>query len=379
MKRTTFAAIIVGALLAGGLFFTFLRSSGQEEAGKGQGRDRTPEVRAIPASRSTISRTLDLTGSAEPIRVAQLASPAEGPVQHLRVREGDRLKAGDIALTIGRKKGIDALIASLREELKKEEGDLERIRQLVISEALPGELRDHAETRVEKIRAELVRAEETALDYTVAAPWSGIVSRLHVHDGEFVSPRTPLIELYDPANVIIRAAVPEKHAAEIRNGMRLTVHLDAYPHKTFSARISRVYPYLDQRMRTRTIEIETNEQVELLPGMFARLTLRLETAENAIVVPEAAVVMGMGGKRAVFVVVDGKAVSRPVETGIEEGNLVQLVSGVDAGDKVIVAGNERLKDGVMVRLAGDGAPGAKQPGPENSPASGPGGAKGGLR
>ena len=350
------AALIIGALAAAGMVFFQGTPSGKpvtEQPGK---QKQPPRVHVTTASVSVISRTLELTGSVEPYRVAGLASPAEGPVVHVRVREGDQVSAGDALLSIGRKQGLDALIDSLREELKKEEDNLRRTRRLVESEALPAEQLDEARAAYEKIRAQLIKAEETAGDYIIKAPWSGMVYRVKVKEGEFVAPRAPLMEMYDPASLVIRAAIPEKYAAEVIAGMHVDVRLDAYPDDLFQGRIERVYPYLESRLRTRTVEIAPKENVSLLPGMFARLAIRLESAEEAVVVhPEALVATPKGP--VVFVVENGKAAARGVKTGIEAGNRIQIVSGIQPGDRIIVAGNEKLKDGAEVRVAEDGKPG----------------------
>jgi membrane fusion protein (multidrug efflux system) len=307
----------------------------------------------ISASKQEISSILELTGSVEPYRLAQLASPAEGPVLDLSVREGDRVKAGDRLLSIGRKEGIAALVVSLREELKKEEDNLRRTRQLVEGDALPGEQLDQARASYEGVRAQLVKAEESALDYDIVAPWDGVISRLLVKEGDFVPPRGALLEMYDPYSLVIRAAVPERYAAEVRADMRVGVSLDAYPESALEGRIVRVYPYLDPHTRTRNMEIVLAGPIDLLPGMFARLKLRMKTAKDAVVVPTEAVATTTAGQHVVFVVEGGKASIRQVETGIEEGNRVQIVSGLNPGDKVVVAGNEALKDGDPVRLAGE--------------------------
>ncbi|RJQ65798.1 MAG: efflux RND transporter periplasmic adaptor subunit [Desulfobacteraceae bacterium] len=359
-KRIILITIIIGVLAAVGLFLVRGIFSDTSENSPPVNQKKPPGVRVASASKATVSRALELTGSVEPYRVAQLASPAEGPVLNIRVREGDRVKAGDALLSIGRKKGIDALIASLREDLKNEEDNLGRTRQLVASEALPGEQLDQARAAFEKVRAQLVKAEETALDYGVIAPWSGVVSRVLVKEGEFVAPRAALLEMYDPASLVIRAAVPEKHAAEIAAGMHVELRLDAFPDEIMQGRIERVYPYLDTRLRTRTIEIIPAKPVHLLPGMFARLKVLLKTMHEAVVVPSEALVSTPKG-RVVFVMEDGKAFARHVETGIEEGNRIQIVSGVQPGDKVIVAGNEKLKDGAAVSLAGGEKPGQAKP------------------
>jgi membrane fusion protein (multidrug efflux system) len=352
-KQTVLIILIIGVLAVAGIFFIRgVSPSGESEANPSNNQKKPPRVRAIAATEAAISSGLELTGSVAPYRVARLASPAEGPVADIRVREADRVKAGDSLLFIGRKKGADALITSLREELKKEEDNLSRTRQLVESEALPGEQLDQARSAFEKVHAQLVRAEETARDYAIYAPWEGVVSRVNVKEGEFVAPRAVLLEIFDPASLVILAAVPEKHAAEVTAGMRVDVRLDAYPGDIMQGRIERVYPYLDSRLRTRTMEITLEKPIDLLPGMFARLNVLLKNIDDAVIVPLEALVTTPKGQ-VVFVVEDGKAVARAVKTGIEADNRIQLVSGVQPGDKVIIAGNEKLKSGMDVSLAKD--------------------------
>lgn len=378
-KQTVLMILIIGVLAVSGIFFIRgVGPAGESETNQSNSQKKPPRVRAIAATKATISSGLELTGSVEPYRVARLASPAEGPVADIRVREADSVKAGDALLSIGRKKGADALITSLREELKKEEDNLHRTRQLCESEALPGEQLDQAKSAFEKVRAQLVQAEETAQDYAIYAPWEGVVSRVNVKVGEFVAPRAVLLEIYDPASLVILAAIPERHAAEVTAGMRVDVRLDAYPDDIMHGRIERVYPYLDSRLRTRTMEITLEKPIDLLPGMFARLNVLLKNIDDAVIVPLEALVTTPKGQ-VVFVVEDGKAIARAVKTGIEADNRIQLVSGVQPGDKVIVAGNEKLKDGVEVSLAVDAKSGmgknkglAEQPAPQNSKAGGDG-------
>jgi membrane fusion protein (multidrug efflux system) len=358
-RRTVLITLILGTLAVVGLFLVRTFASDKPEARHPPKRKPPPVVEVTTVSKTTLSHGLELTGSVEPYRVARLASPAEGPVLDIRVREGDRAKTGDELLSIGRKKGVDALIDSLREELKKEQDNLRRTRQLVESEALPAEQLDQCRTDCEKIRAQLVKTEETARDYTVEAPWEGVISRLFVKDGQFVAPRAPLLEMYDPSSLVIRAAAPEKHAAGIAVNMPVEIRLDAYPGCILKGRVERVYPYLDPRLRTRTMEIVLDEPVDLIPGMFARLKVLLKTVKEAVTVPAEALVTMPKGQVA-FVLEDGKAVRRPVETGIEDGNRIQIITGIRPGEKVIVAGNEKLKDGTAVRLAGAGKPGSQK-------------------
>jgi membrane fusion protein, multidrug efflux system len=351
MKKQTIGILLaVGILTVAGILLFRIVFQKKAESTPPVKQKKAPVVQVFSAKKTTVSHVLEVTGSVEAYREARLASSAEGPVLHISVREGDRVKQGEELLSMGRKEGAEALIASLREELKKEEDNLRRTRLLVEQEAIPAEELDQARASYEKVRAQLVSAEEKVKDYSVTAPWSGVVSRLNVKEGEFVAPRTVLLEIYDPASLVVRAAVPEKHAAEIKAGMPVNVKLDVYPHDIFQGQVDRVYPYLDSRFRTRTMEISLDPSIDLLPGMFARMEVMVKKIDDAVVVPVEAVITGPEGP-AVFIVKEGMALERQVELGIEEKNLVQIVSGIQAGDRVIIAGGEKIKNRVQISLS----------------------------
>ncbi|MDY6832477.1 MAG: efflux RND transporter periplasmic adaptor subunit [Thermodesulfobacteriota bacterium] len=331
---------------------------------------KPPLVTTAAVETGGITRTLQLNGTVEPFRLARLASPAEGPVIHLQVREGDAVAVGAILLSIGRKTGVDALIASLEEELKKEEDNLSRTRRLVNSNALPGEQLDIARAKYEQVKAQLVRAQESEQDYEVSAPFSGMVSRLLANEGDFVAPRAGLVEIYDPATLVLRTTVPERHAADLKMDMTADIRLDAYPDRAFTGRISRLYPFLEAQMRTRTIEITINEPVDLLPGMFGRIQLILESISDARIIPAQALLVTPRGEAVVFIVENGKAFQRQVKTGIEEKGRLQILSGVTPGEQVIVSGNEKLKDGAAIRLFDKPLEGNKKTEPKPTAESG---------
>jgi membrane fusion protein, multidrug efflux system len=149
---------------------------------------------------------------------------------------------------------------------------------------------------------------------------------------------------------VVQFALPEKISVAVAHGVKLSVTLDAHPGKSFSATVSRVYPDLDLKTRSRTVEATLSEKAILTPGMFARLAIDLKFVADAIVVPADAVLTMPDGRKIVYLVKEGKAFKRNVRTGIESGSLTQILEGVTLGDQVIVEGHERLKEGVEVRL-----------------------------
>ncbi len=334
-----------------------------------------------------------------------------------RVEDGDKLieinreiyraevKAAEAALAVSQAKLADMREGTRPEEIEKarqsvreaeqsavfEKGDFESIAQLVNSGALPGEDLEKSRVKLTAAEAKLATARqhlemlETGFTQTaiavqqaevnedsaklglakarlnegiITAPFAGTITKVYGHQGDMAAMKTPLLEMADLDNLVVRCAVPEFHSSSVRKGMKAEVRLDALPGKILSAEVVRIFPELDSRMRTRTIELEIREEVDLAPGMFGRIRLILESISNAITVPVQSVIVSPAGDPIAFVVIDGKAAQRKVQTGIEEGGRVQILSGLKLGEKVIVSGQEKLKDGVEIRLPG--APGIKQ-------------------
>lgn len=320
--------------------------------GEGKKGKMAPVVTVETVESSALSKTMEATGSVTATRVARMASPGEGPVQDCKIREGDRIKSGQRVVTIGRNKAAQAQLSAALQSLKEQELELQRVDQLVKGGAIPGAQLDAARSKHEAARAQVSKARESAEDYSVTAPWDGLVAKVHVADGDYVAPRTVLVEIFDPHSLVVQFAVPEAQSTEVRNGMSVLVQLDAYPGRTFNGTINRVYPQLDVRMRTRTVEAILADPIDLIPGMFARIQVLLANIPDAVTVPTEAVLVTPKGDKAAYVLKDGKALRRKVQTGVEEGGRVQILSGIKPGEQVIVAGNEKLKDGASVQVRG---------------------------
>lgn len=262
--------------------------------------------------------------------------------------------------------------------------DLDRIRTLVQSGSLPGEEAEKARVNYVKCQTQLEAARkqlamlvvgptktEIAVQQAVVAeaaakkevaqakldecllkaPFAGVITQVFVRPGDLATPRAPLLKLMDPTSLVVRAGLPETCAANIQKGVEATVRLDAYPNQAFHATIVRIYPRLEWDSRTRIIEAKISEPVQLLPRMFARISVQGRVIEKAVTVPDAAIVTTPRGEKIVFVVRDGIAKIRKVKIGLEQSQNVQIIEGVEAGEMVVVAGNLNLKDGASVQLS----------------------------
>ncbi len=206
-------------------------------------------------------------------------------------------------------------------------------------------------------RLELARAK---LDECVIhAPFKGTVMRVFARAGDMASTRAPLLEIADLSTLVVRTSAPEAYSSKIKEGMKAYVTLDAVRGSQLQLEVSRVFPGLDREMRTRTVEIRLSGAEGAAPGMFARIRIEIERDESAVTIPAQSVVTNPMGARVAFVVADGRAAQRILQTGIEQGGRAQVISGIAPGENVVTAGNEKLKDGVEVRIIEPGKPAGK--------------------
>ena len=312
-----------------------------------------PAVSVERIQTGPFTRSIELTGSVEPTRVATLSSPAEGPVMECAIREGDRVTANQVLLRIGRDTSAAASLAAAREELEQQKREFERVEALVEEKALAAEQLDVARSSLENARAALARAQQVSSDYNVRAPWPGLVSRVHVADGKYVAPRAPLVDLFDPSSLVLRFQVPEQYALAVKEGDELQARFDAFPDQSHHLEIVRAYPELDRRLRQRTFEASLPLDTDKFkPGFFGRIYVDLERIENALTVPVEAVTENADGQPLVYIIVDGAAVAKVIETGFDQGGRVLVSQGLTPGDAVIVRGIERISSGTAVQVAG---------------------------
>lgn len=352
MKTQTFKYFYSLFLL---LFLISGCSAGSDSKSAPKDKKNIPVVRAQTAKVMAVSETVELTGNIAATKTAKLSSPAEGPIKSLNVREGDFIRKGSVVLRIGRTQSADALLISAQEDLKKEEDELKAVETLVKSGAIPGEQLDKARANFAKAKAQLIRVQENLEDYIIRAPWNGFVSKVHITEGTFVAPRTALVEMFDPGSLVVQFSVPERIAGLITRATKLIVKIDAFPDKQLKAGIIRIYPDLDLKTRSRLIEANLNEKLPVIPGMFVRIKAILNTIPQAVTIPSVAVIQMPNGEKIVYVVSDGKAVRKKINTGIEDSSLslIQVVNGIEPNEQIVVSGHESLKNGIEVKITGD--------------------------
>jgi len=249
----------------------------------------------------------------------------------------------------------------------------DRAIDLAKSNFISGQAKDEAENNYKVAEASAQLAEAKLAKMDLRAPFSGIIGLRSVSMGDYVKEGADLVNLesIDPLKVDFR--VPEIYMRQVKVGQPLQVQLDALPGRTFEGKVFAVNPLIDAAGRSVVIRaMVRNPDTSLRPGMFARVRLITRDAQDALVLPEEALVP-QGDQQFVYRILDGKAVRTKVDVGQRRDSKVEILNGVDKDDVVVTAGQLKLRDGAPVNIAGTApaAPTVAAPAPMSSPASGP--------
>jgi RND family efflux transporter MFP subunit len=208
---------------------------------------------------------------------------------------------------------------------------------------------DVARTNVANAEAQLALARKNLSYAVIPAPIDGFVSERTADLGEYVSPQQKVATIVRINPLRIRIDIPEQAIPEVRVGQSVSATTSAWPDRNFSGRVARIAPNVSATSRTLTVEAEIeNSSGVLKPGQFATVRILQERAEPAVLVPARAVVSEAGVSR-LYVIKDGRAEQRLVQTGQTEGDLIEIRSGVAADEQVATSNLEQLSDGIAVK------------------------------
>jgi membrane fusion protein (multidrug efflux system) len=323
-----------------------------EDAPAETGRVINVEVKTVEVSE--FLERIRLTGTVTANRDVTVAAEESGVIRALPVPKGNNVSAGQVIARID-DRILRAQVAQARAqaEIARELADR---RSRLFNESRVGselavlEARSTAEQASANLQALTERLNRTA----VRAPVSGILDERHVEVGSMVSPGTPIARVIEVNPAKITAGVPERFAADVTPGTPTRVTFDVLPGKTFEARVSYVGTAVNARNRTFPLEVVLpNAARAIKPEMVANVEVVRRSVHQAIVVPQEALVRVEDGF--VAYVVDesgGRPVARvrQLTVGASERNQVVVESGLAAGDKLIIVGQNQVADGDRVAV-----------------------------
>jgi membrane fusion protein (multidrug efflux system) len=290
----------------------------------------------------------EVTGIVAPWREYVLGAEFGGLVREVAFDRGDRVARGQVLARVGDDLARARLDQSSA-ELMASEANFVKVSKLAEREAVPRQDLVAATARRDRDRAVVVEAEARLDRATIRSPVDGSAAERYVDPGEVAAPGAAVARIQEAGRLKLEAAVPDTEIGWLAVGGPIAASFDAWPARSFEGRIRFVATSADPVTRTFTVEAELpNRELVLRPGMIARVQLVRRTIEDAVTVPQDALVTRVEGAVA-FVVEDCRARLRSVVIGGSENGTVLILDGLEAGEALVVEGQRDLADGQPVR------------------------------
>lgn len=306
--------------------------------------DEAPELAIVDvdvAHRVTVPHTVSYTANIEAENVNNIAPAMANRIKTITVDVGDHVRRGQVLAT------LDATTADQqRLNLEQARRDYERAVQLLEIGAGTRSTVDQLKTQLDAL---VTQYDNTITNTVLTSPINGVVTARNYDPGDMTGAQPILTVGQITPSVKVVINVNESDISRITRGMQVEVSLDAFEGETFTGRVTRVAPAVDVTTRTFPAEVTlANPQGRILPGMFARVIINLGDRES-VVVPDLAIDKQRGSNnKYVYVYKDGKVSYNKVELGSRLDAGYELLSGVNEGDTIVVAGQSRLAHGVEV-------------------------------
>ena len=321
-----------------------LAACGKNESDKTvEVQEELPLVVIDVAHSQDVAQSKSYTANVEAENVNNIAPATPNRIKTIAVDAGDRVTKGQILVTLDR-----ANIDQLRINIEQIEREYNRAVQLL-------EIGGGTQQAVDQLKAQLDAARsqyDNLLENTVlTSPITGVVTARNYDPGDMTG-NLPVLTVGQLSPVVkVLIGISENDMALVRKGMPVTVALDAFPDETFEGTVNRIYPTIDTSTRTFMAEVRiANPGERIKPGMFARVGFDMGTKHN-VVVPDRAVVKQTGsGNKYVYTYSNGRVAYKKVELGQRLGDSYELISGINDGDTIVIAGQSRLADNVPVQI-----------------------------
>jgi len=316
-------------------------------------------VGVIEASTSSIEEFVSTTGTVYPLKDVTLSSEIAGDY-HLQVNPstgkayalGDYVKAGTTLIKLDDEEYVNDLRVRSK-EVDKEISELEYEKQQALYEKGGATLRDLKNAEITLINTEydMESSRINLAKMSLVTPFSGIVSELpYFTEGTKIAANTEMVSVIDFQKLYLEANLPEKYFRNIERGFKVYVTSYTSTADTLIGTITQISPSIDAEARTFKcfVEVENKDEI-LLPGMFIKADLVVNSAEEVIVIPKD-IIMSRNRNQIVYVVEQGVASERIITTGLQNASSIEVKMGLLKGESIVISGFETLRDQSRVRI-----------------------------
>ncbi len=345
-------------------------SRADTKSGAGSAGGKPPvAVEVAIAKVDSLTESIDVVGSLAPKLAADIRSEVSGTVVEVAVTEWVPVRKGTVLARLDPREAEAAVAAARAAVLQAGANENRAVREAARSDRLSQaglatqQMLDDARTLQEAAaastaaaKAQLAAAEYRLEKTVIRVPFDGVVAARNIDVGDYVESMgtvRPLFQVVDNRRLDLTVTVPSTRSALIRDGQRLTFTTDAAPGRAFTGEIAHINPVVDETTRTVKVIAEVaNEDGYLRGGMFVGGRIEIGERRGALQVPRSAIsewdVAGSRGE--LYTVEEGIARRREVRTGSAVGNLVEITSGINAGEQIITRGGFNVRDGDRVRV-----------------------------
>ncbi len=340
-------SLIVLGLAAWGVISLF--GGGAERAGAG-GR-QPPLITAGVVAKHKFTEEIEAVGTSRAAESVAITAKTADTVGAINFVEGQQVAAGAILIEMTSTQQAADLKAA-RAELAEAEKAYARAADLVSKGIASRASLDSATAARDAARGRVQSIEARLADTILKAPFAGVVGLRNISIGSYVRPGDVITTLDDVAAVKGDFTIPERYLSQLKPGLRLDVQVAAYPGETFSGQVVSVDTRVDPATRAVTVRAELpNPDRKLRPGMLMSVSL-LVAEREALGVPETAV-LSQGDRRYVFVIGEGNVARRTeIMTGLVEPGSVEVVSGLNEGDRIVTHGANKVTHDRPVTIDG---------------------------
>ena len=358
-RRALLSALCVAALLAGCSAEKQSPSAGGPPGNGGPGgpagpggfggRAGAPQSVGVVTSEATVGELgleIEAIGSAVANESAEITSRTVNTVTAIRFTEGQLVKKGAVLVEFDSAQAR-AELAAAEAALAESRSQYKRSRELFTTQALSQSQLDQLEATLKSNEARVAAAQSKVQDTIIRAPFSGRVGFRRISVGGLVSPGTVISTLDDTSVMKLDFTVPQAYMFALQPGLTIAAQIAGVPNRTFTGKVTTLDSRVDPVTRSIVVRAELPNATGILkPGMFmtAKITA---AATQALLIPEGAIVPEQG-KSFVFVVKDGIASRREVIIGRRKPGQVQVRQGLTRGERVIVEGTQKVRDGIAV-------------------------------
>lgn len=326
------------------------QGTGDEVKAEGTEKEKDPvPVKVTPAVTGPVAGYISATANLVAENEVKVLAEAEGRVTELKVEEGDSVATGQLLAALNRD---EATIAANKSRLRASNASraFQRAEETMGEGLISREEYDRLALEHEVAEQEQAEAEWRLGRTQIRSPFAGRVTERMVTPGQHVRPGDPLFVVADFDPLVARIYLPEKDVLHLEEGRDVRLSLAADPSFRFAGRIRQISPVVDTSTGTVKVTVEAvDPPAAVRPGAFVSVDIVREERVAAVLLPREAVVRELGATH-VFVADGDTAVKRAVTLGLEENDHVEVVSGVTAGDQVIVAGQGGLKAGTKIKV-----------------------------